>query len=407
MSPDVANEGTVTVGTAIVIGAGIGGLAAAAGLARAGWRVTVFEQAPAFAPAGAGISLAPNAVRALDRLGLGRALRQRGVATGAAGIRTASGRWLLRTTVDQLTHRYGEPAFLLHRADLHGMLHAAAGPADLRTGHRVTGVTSRPDGAEVQFQTSDRSGTERADLVVAADGIHSAVRHQMFPDHPGAVYAGYVTWRGVVPAASAPTNLSGITETWGRGRRFGIAPLADGRVYWFATTVAVEGTRVDDDLSAVAGRFAGWHEPIPGLLAATPRTALLGHDIYHVATPLPAYATGRVVLLGDAAHAVTPDLGQGAALALEDAVVLSAVTSAHGDLGAALAEYDRLRRPRTQRLVRASARVARLANARHRSTAWLRDAAARALPTSAYLSASADAFAWQPPAYPRPAPQLR
>lgn len=193
--------------------------------------------------------------------------------------------------------------------------------------------------------------------------------------------------------------------TSGRGRRFGIAPLADGRVYWFATTVATERAHLHDDLGAVAARFDGWHEPIPHLLAATPPTALIAHDIYHLATPLRTYTAGRVVLLGDAVHAVTPDLGQGAAQALEAAVVLTAVTtvhSDHGDIGSALAGYDRLRRPRTQRRVRAP--VARLANARHRPTAWLRDIAARALPTSAYLSASADTFGWQPPTHPRMAP---
>ena len=207
----------------------------------------------------------------MDWLGVGTAVRERSVATGAAGVRTATGRWLLHTSLDQLTGRYGVPAYTLHRSDLHQMLHTAAGRADLRTGHRVTAVTNTADGVQVHYRNAHGVGSASADLVIAADGVHSPVRHQLFPDHPGPTYAGYVTWRGVVPADTAPGNLPGLTETWGRGQRFGIAPLADGRVYWFATTIAAEGVHVDDDLPAVADRFAGWHEPIPQLLAATPR----------------------------------------------------------------------------------------------------------------------------------------
>jgi 2-polyprenyl-6-methoxyphenol hydroxylase-like FAD-dependent oxidoreductase len=384
--------------TAIVIGGGIGGLAAAAGLSRTGWRVTVFEQAPRFAAVGAGIALAPNAVRALDWLGVGSALRERSVATGAAGLRTASGRWLLRTTVDQLTARHGLPAFVLHRADLLQMLLDAAGGADLRTGHRVTGITNRKNQAEVSYVAEERPGAARADLVVAADGVHSVSRRALFPHHPGPAYVGYVTWRGLAPAEAAPAGLPGLTESWGRGQRFGVAPLADGRVYWFATRTASEDTDVDD-LDKVAAWFAGWHEPIPDVLAATPDGALLRHPIYHLASPLPAYRCERVALLGDAAHAMTPDLGQGACQALEDAVVLTACAAA--DVPAALADYDRARRERTQELVRASARIARLANSGNAGAAWLRDLVARALPTTVYLRASADTFGWQPPSRPQ------
>jgi 2-polyprenyl-6-methoxyphenol hydroxylase-like FAD-dependent oxidoreductase len=389
---------------AIVIGGGIGGLASAAGLCQAGWQVTVFEQAPHFAPLGAGITLAPNAIRALDWLGIGTALRERSVATGAAGLRTASGRWLLRTTVDQLTARQGLPAYALHRSDLHSMLLDAAGNADLRTGHRVTRVTTGVHGAEVHYATADGPKVAAADLVVAADGVHSASRHALFPNHPGWSYADYITWRGVTPAESAPAQLPGITASYGRGEGFGVVPLADGRVYWFAAVSMPEHAHLYDDINDIAARFAHWHDPIPAVLAATPADGLLRHPIHHLATPLPTYVTGRVALLGDAAHAMTPDLGQGAAQALEDAVVLTARLAGTADLETALAGYDEDRRERTQKMVRVSAIAGRMMNGGSRFTAWLRDLTIRALPEAAFMRSTDDAFGWQPP---RRAPATR
>jgi 2-polyprenyl-6-methoxyphenol hydroxylase-like FAD-dependent oxidoreductase len=384
----------------IVSGGGLGGLAVAAGLCQTGWRVTVFEQAPQFAPLGAGITLAPNAIRALDWLGVGTALRQRSVATGAAGLRTPSGRWLLRTTVDELTARQGLPAYALHRADLHMMLLDAAADADLCTGHRVTHVSTDANGADVHYVTADGPNTARADLAVAADGVHSWSRQALFPSHPGWSYADYITWRGVAPADAAPAQLPGITATYGRGEAFGVVPLADGRVYWFAAAIGPQHTGVNDDINDLAARFAGWHEPIPALLAATPAEALLRHPIHHLATPLPTYVTGRVALLGDAAHAMTPDLGQGAAQALEDAVVLSARLAGATDVGPALAGYNADRRERTQKMVRASARVGRLMAGRTAIGAWLRDAITWALPAAAFMRATDDAFGWRPPVLP-------
>jgi 2-polyprenyl-6-methoxyphenol hydroxylase-like FAD-dependent oxidoreductase len=382
--------------SAIVIGGGIGGLATAAGLLRTGWRVTVLEQAPRFEAVGAGITLEPNAVRALDWLGAGSALRQYGAASGAAGLRTAAGRWLVRTTIDQLTARHGLPAYALHRSDLHRLLVSSAAEADLRTGYRVTGIAPHADQAEVSYLSDGATGTARADLVVGADGVRSTARQSVFPNHPKPSYAGYLTWRGVTPT---PTDLTlpGVTESWGRGLRFGVVPLADRRVYWFAAIAGPEGVYRQASLDDVAARFTGWHEPIPALLAATPGDDLLAHDIFHITTPLPSYVNGRVALVGDSAHAMTPDLGQGACQALEDAVTLTALVADALDVGAALSRYDLARRPRSQNLVRASARVARLANVHNAALTRLRDLAAWALPNAAFLRATNDIFGWRPP----------
>lgn len=189
-----------------------------------------------------------------------------------------------------------------------------------------------------------------------------------------------------------------LTETWGRGLRFGIASLGDGRAYWFACVLLPELQHREDTLDQVASRFRGWHAPIPHLLRVTPREALICNDIYYVGAPLDRFVRGRVAVLGDAAHAVTPDIGQGACLAIEDAVVLAASLADSADLTAGLAAYDRVRRPRTQSMARLSGRLARVLETRNPIASSLRDLFASALPTWTFLRASAGAFSWTPPA---------
>lgn len=385
---------------AIVIGAGIGGLAVARGLLARGWDVVVYERATSFRPVGAGLTLAPNAVRALDWLGVGDELRQRSAAHGALGIRTPSGRWLLRAPVEALEARFGAPSFALHRATLHEILARGIPEATIRTGHRVTAV--RDDGARptVVFDGPDGQGEDEADLVVAADGIDSRIRAALFPDHPGPAYAGYIAWRGVVVAEDAPAGSRdfGATETWGRGMRFGIVPLGDGQVYWFAVLTAPAGSHREDMLDDLLALFGRWHDPIPALLRATRPESLLLHDIRYLATPLPTFHRGRIVLLGDAAHAMTPDLGQGGCQALEDAVELcAALGRALPDIPAPLAAYDRARLARTRRIMRASARMGRVAQARNPIAAAVRNALVALTPPSAMLRGSAGVLGWTPP----------
>ncbi|PSL07008.1 2-polyprenyl-6-methoxyphenol hydroxylase-like FAD-dependent oxidoreductase [Haloactinopolyspora alba] len=368
---------------ALIVGGGIGGLAAAVAFDRHGWQVEVLERADEFTEVGAGISLWPNALRALDTLGVGSVVRSRALLSMQAGIRDRTGRWLSRTDTDELERRFGQMA-MLHRADLLDTLRSNVPPGALHPGVTVHEVT--PDGT---VRHSD--GTSGGDVVVGADGIGSVVRRSVVPDAPAPRYAGYTAWRMV----TSPVDLEDGGETWGRGTRFGYAPLPDGRAYCFATVNAPQGG-VEADVSALRTRFASWHEPIPRLLAATEPHAVARHDIHHL-PPLRTFTAGRVALLGDAAHAMTPDLGQGACQALEDSVVLAASAAGGRHMDDALAAYDRSRRPRTRMIARRARRIGRVAQWSAAPAVALRDAVMARTPRSALVRSLTPVLDWTPP----------
>ncbi|MEV5439792.1 FAD-dependent monooxygenase [Streptomyces sp. NPDC052682] len=373
----------------VVVGGGIGGLTAAVALHQRGCQVTVLERARSLEPVGAGIALAPNSLRALDVIGLGDEIRQLAAWQGDGGLRTPGGRWLSRSNAAAAAERFGGPLVLLHRATLIRILADRLPAGTVRTA--ADARLDDPGDARRPARVTTRDDAWEADLVVAADGIHSAVRPVLFPDHPGAVYAGFTTWRVVLP-------LPGVTfashETWGQGRIWGTHPLGDGRVYAYAAAVGPAGERApDDERAELLRRFGDWHAPIPAVLAAARPGDVLRHDVHHIATPLPAFHHGRVALLGDAAHAMPPTLGQGGNQAVEDAIVLAH----HCD---DLPAYTAARLPRTTAVARQSVKVARLNLMTGRAGTVVRDAVLAALSKAgpALFLRSFDGIAdWRPP----------
>jgi 2-polyprenyl-6-methoxyphenol hydroxylase-like FAD-dependent oxidoreductase len=372
---------------AIVIGAGVGGLAAAAALQRRGWGVTVLERAAALENVGAGLAVAPNALRALDQVGVGAAVRELSALQGDAGIVRPDGRWLSRTSAEAAEAMFGDPTVVLRRTELVTVLAGALAPDTVRFGTAVTHVD-----ADTGTVTVDGVAQDAADLVVAADGLHSTTRAALFPQHPGVVYAGQTSWRVLSPK---PSTAVETTETWGRGEAVGVTTLADGGVYAYATaTVPAGGRATDGERAELLRRFGAWHEPIPEVFASA--TDVLRTDIRCLAGPLPRLHAGRVALLGDAAHAMTPHLGQGACQAIEDAVVLASVAGAPDGL----ARYTAARLDRTTMLMNRSRRICQLTTLSNPAAVALRDGVLRlsgTLGPGPVLRQMRPIFGWRPP----------
>ncbi|MGV9275451.1 FAD-dependent monooxygenase [Streptomyces griseosporeus] len=382
-------------GTAIVVGGGIGGLAAAIGLRRVGWEATVVERAPALADVGAGISLHANGLRALQVLGVGDAVRAAARPEYTGGTRTPSGTRLVQLDGAALERATGTSILGITRADLHRKLRDALPEEILRVGTEVTGVDrTDPDRPRVRLAGGE---TLEADLVVAADGVNSRLRAQLFPDHPGPAYTGSTVLRALTAhPVTLPTDFE---LTWAPGVEFGHLALADGTAEWFAVLKAPAGTRHADALAEARRRFGDWPDPVPALLDATRPESVLHHDIHELATPLPSFTAGRTALLGDAAHAMPTTLGQGACQALEDAVVLAASLAAGPDTATALARYDAQRRPRSGDVARAARQAARMGHQlTHPLAVALRNTAIRLAPAGVLQRAMLRHADWTPPA---------
>ncbi|WP_439029972.1 FAD-dependent monooxygenase [Gordonia terrae] len=372
----------------VIVGAGIAGLCTAAGMASTGADVTLVERAPEVRGGGAGLSIFGNGRRALGSLGLSAVIPAvpDSMAPPVSGTRRPDGRWLSKFDPGSLADMR-----VVRRTELHAaLLDAVSGRVDLRTGAGVVDC----DVVDGWVRLSDGTELADCDLIVGADGLRSRVRAAVVGD-PGVVPCGYSAWRAIT---STPVALDAAGETMGRGQRFGIAPLPDGHVYWFAS-VSDDGTRAGGGLDDVRQRFSGWHRPITELLDATD-TADVGHlPIEELARPLLTFVRARGVLVGDAAHAMTPNLGQGANLAMEDAATLSALVCRAGreGVGDALVTYDRLRRPRTQQIARQASMVGRVGQIHARPAAWARDLVLRMTPDAVLDARMRRLQDWHPP----------
>ncbi len=350
----------------LIVGGGIMGLGLATGLRRLGLAPTIVEQAPRFGAVGAGISLSVNAMAALRSLGLADAARQAGRVMPTAEILTSSGRCLSRVDLGKLAAEFG-PTLGIHRAQLHEVLLSGCEGLDLRAGTTVEKLVDHGEVVEANFSDGTQGEFDR---VIGADGLRSRTREQVFGE-TALLYSGYTCWRLVV---DRPEGLDGGQEMWGRGQRFGLMPLPEGRVYCFATDNAPEGTPdpADGRVERFRARFADFAGHAPAVLEQIERPEQLIHNDLYELPPHPWHA-GRVLLLGDAAHATTPNMGQGAAMALEDASVLCEMLAGGAPWDAVLPAFVARREPRVRFVVDQSRRIGRMGQTANPLLAWLRN----------------------------------
>lgn len=338
----------------LIVGAGIGGCAAGWALKRKGFEVELVEKVAEIKEVGAGLSLWSNATKVLKALELEHLLDSMAVGMVDGGLFSHKGTPLSRNNIDMLDQRYGSPNIIAHRAELLSGLSDAVGHENIRLDAPCAGVSQTGERVTLELSSGE---TLEGDVLIGADGLSSVVRRSL--GLPLKIrYAGYTGIRGITTLAEC--GLDGADDFWGiyigEGRQFGVLPLSNGRIYWFitengppGTTPSPAGQRMD-----LLERMSHWPAALVKIITHTPDEAILRNDILDQ-KPISSWTVGRITLLGDAAHATTPNLGQGACLALEDALVLARCLDQGRDAPQdALLRYQKLRMKRAYRVVRQS-----------------------------------------------------
>jgi 2-polyprenyl-6-methoxyphenol hydroxylase-like FAD-dependent oxidoreductase len=361
-----------------IVGGGIGGLTLAVAMQRKGFAVKVFEHASALKPLGAGLVLAPNAIKAYAEIGIADEVIAAGKLLKTFLVKDHHGKILMETNAEKLLPKFGVMNnAAVHRADLHRVLVNQLDPDTVVLGKNCIDVEQRTNGVSLQF--SDGT-TETADYVIASDGIKSVIRKKLLPNST-LRYAGSTCWRAVIDTVPASVDFEAASESWGPGCRFGIVPLTNNRIYWFACLNAMQNDpvmrsfRVTDLLDV----FNKFHSPVTDVLKLTANENLIWSDINDL-KPIRKFAFGKIVLMGDAAHATTPNMGQGACMAIEDAAVLANCLEDYHTPEEAFIQFECKRIKRTTRIVEGSWNLGKAAQLQNPLLISMRNAAVRMTP---------------------------
>lgn len=339
----------------VIVGGGIGGMTLAACLRKRGVQARVIERAVGPLEPGAGLGLWANATRVLLALGLGARLDEVAQRMDRSSMVTCEGKVLRDMTLDEVAGELGGvmPLAIMHRAELLELITGAVDPAQISYGVACAEVIDDGDQAVVRLDDGEEI---RARVVVGADGLWSRVRASIHGEQ-APDYAGEPCWRGIVPLSALPDparfDMGRLSEVQGEGKRVGICPLSGDRIYWWATHPAAPGTGelpVGERAAFLAARFGHWAQGVPDLMASTRPEDMVCHDLYD-RPALHPWSKGVITLLGDAAHPTTPNLGQGACMAIEDAAMLGELLSTDLPVPEVLHRYERARRPRCAQIV--------------------------------------------------------
>lgn len=332
-----------------IVGAGVAGLSAAIGLESINRNYAVFEQTKVIKGIGAGFGLAANAMQALDLLGLKNDVEKIGFYTSSFNILDQKGTILLAPDTQKLTQQYKQSNFTIHRADLHSYLLSQIDNKNLFLGKKATHLEQRKENVKLYF---DDGSSYTCKYLIIADGVKSPLRQQIIPNSAPR-YSGYTCWRATI--ANNTILLNKGTETWAAQGRFGMTPLVGNRIYWYACVNSSENNpkfkayTVED----LAKHFKKYHDPIPTVLRQTKNEDLIWNDIIDI-KPLKTLAYHNILLIGDAGHATTPNMGQGACQALEDVAVLIDELRNNNNTIEAFQVFDKRRIARTRYITNTS-----------------------------------------------------
>ncbi|WP_114748587.1 FAD-dependent monooxygenase [Pleomorphovibrio marinus] len=358
-----------------IIGGGIAGLTTAIALQQKGIQANVYEAASEVRPVGAGLALSSNAMRVYKLLGFMDEVISQGRLMSSFALLDQKGKIITKSDSEAISKKYGLDNFLIHRYALHELLLSKLDPDTVFTNKKATAFSNQKDQVLVDFEDGSSIST---DYLIVGDGIHSAIRKQLLPQSTPR-YSGYTCWRAVMD--NSKLKITQASETWGQKGRFGIAPLANDELYWFACINAPQNDRKMGAMKVLdlLANFKDYHDPIPRILEHTEDHQLIWNDIIDI-SPIGQFAFDRIVLIGDAAHATTPNLGQGACQAIEDAYVLADEMSKSDKYSKSFRAFEKRRIKRTDFIVNTSWKMGKLAQLENAMLCRIRNFGLRNLP---------------------------
>lgn len=362
----------------VIAGGGIAGLACGIALKKNGHSISLIESASRLKPVGAGITLAFNAIKAAKKLGVDAQLIDRSQHLDKVVIGNSQGRPLNTMNLSEYASEFGL-SHAIHRSDLQTTLLENLSDVDIILGNKV--VSFQSSGNKTIVWLKDGAQIE-ADYLIAADGIHSAIRQQLLPKTQP-VYHGYTCWRGVTQMPKDYVYSNTLLETWGVGKRLGLVPLTNNRIYWFAVANAVQSDRQLQALSPsqLAEKFADFHSDFKSVIANTHSEVMIWGDLLDI-DPLEQFNFGNTLLVGDAAHATTPNLGQGGCMALEDAATLMSCLEKTNSVNMAFALFEKERLGRTAMVIKRSRFLGQMGQLKYGFLAPIRNQLMKMTPAS-------------------------
>lgn len=351
-----------------IVGAGIGGLTLAIALKQKGIEVEIFESTPQFRRVGAGIVLAINAMRVYQRLGLVEKLEAAGKCLSSMAITNANLTSMTTSPLGYFEKKYQLSNVGIHRAALHEILLSELPHIPIHLNKKLKNLQQTKDGALLEFE----DGTQhKASVVIGADGIHSAVRKAIFPNSKER-FAKQYCWRGVVDFELSQATAYQLREAWGKGRRFGIVPIGQNLVYWFACAKYQTSAQQELETKPLASIFSDFNPLIGQIINATPSEKIIKAELSDLVL-LDKWSKGVVGLVGDAAHATTPNMGQGANQAIESAWVLSTCLAEEKNATQAFEQYQKIRQAKANQIIQTSWQIGKIAHVSNPILATLRN----------------------------------